>query len=260
MLLAFTALVEGDATLLMFAEMDSSEDITQTDPEAMRAMFNVMSWMLPLAGGKTYRSAPPIFRESLIFPYFQGMFFHLHLASEGGWKGVHEIYSRPPTSTEQILHPQKYQPGDAFDAPQAVTIPTLTEAVGDSWKHLGGNCLGELQTTIMLKSVAGGTRAAEGWDGDRYEIFLNSDGNFGLVSVSIWDSASDAQEFADAYRKYRNSYKHLTTRPERKRIEVQANAPEQEAPETKDAVPEAEKSITSVFDSEAVSEDRKSCV
>ena len=53
MLTAFSALVEGDATLLMFAEMDREQDITQMDRVAMRATFNIMSWMLPLAGGET---------------------------------------------------------------------------------------------------------------------------------------------------------------------------------------------------------------
>lgn len=236
MLLAFSALVEGDATLLMFADMDSGEDITQSDPEEMRAVFNIMSWMLPLAGGKTYRSAPPIFRESLIFPYFQGMLFNLSLAGKGGWKSVHETYTRPPTSTEQILHPRKYVQGDNFDAPQSVTIPSLTSTLGDRWRQLGGNCLGELQTSIMLKSIAGGTRAAEGWDGDRYEVFSREDQKLGLVSVSIWDSEQDAQEFAEAFRKYRNSARHLTTRTKRAAV-VDDQANDQST--TQDAAPDS---------------------
>ncbi len=249
MLLAFSALVEGDATLLMFAETDPSDDITQTDPEAMRTMFNVMSWMLPLAGGKTYRSAPAIFRESMIFPYFQGMIFNLYLAGAGGWKAVHDTYSRPPTSTEQILHPRKYQLGANFDAPQSVSIPSLTETLGQSWKPVGGNCLGELQISIMLKSVASGTQAAEGWDGDHYEIFRREDGRLGLVSVSIWDSELDAQEFASAYRKYRSSPKHLSTSPARKR----ASQPSEDSQidESDTSVQNAAKSI---FDTSAVSE------
>jgi hypothetical protein len=75
--------------------------------------------------------------------------------------------------------------------------------------------LGELQTSIMLKSVPNGTRAAEGWDGDRYEVFARDDEKLGLVSVSIWDSEADAQEFAEAFKKYRGSSKHLAIRPKR---------------------------------------------
>lgn len=201
MLTAFSALVEGDATLLMFAEMDDEQDITQMDPEAMRATFNIMSWMLPLAGGETFRKAPPIFRDSLIFPYFQGMVFVLSGAEYGGWERIHRIYSSPPTSTEQILHPQKYF-GKEQDMPQAVAIPDMKELLS-GWKHLGGNVLGELQTSILLKRVIGGKAAAGGWDGDRYEVFKSESGSLGLIGVSIWDSETDAQEFEEAYRKYR---------------------------------------------------------
>ncbi len=204
MLLAFAALVEGDATLLMFLE-SGDQELSDMDPEALRATFNMMSWMTPLAGGKSYREAPPIFRESLIFPYFQGMLFTLGVAGQGGWPAVHEAYSRPPLSTEQILHPEKYMDASQLDAPQSVTIPDLAEALGQSWSHLGGNCLGELQTSIMLKQTAGGTQAAEGWDGDWYEVFRNEDEQLALVQVSIWDSHQDAEEYATAYRHYRQT-------------------------------------------------------
>ena len=203
MLLAFAALVEGDATLLMFAEAGGEEDITQMDPEAMRMTFNIMSFMLPLAGGDTYRKAPPIFRDSLTFPYFQGMVFALSVAGENGWQSIHSTYQHPPLSTEQILHPQKYREADTIDLPQFVSVPKAEDLLEDSWKHLGGNCLGELQTSIMLKRVVGGSRAAVGWDGDKYEVFRRDDGKLGMIFVSIWDSEKDAQEFATAYESFR---------------------------------------------------------
>lgn len=241
MLLAFSALVEGDATLLMFDEMDE-EDITQADPEAMRATFNLMSWFLPVAGGKTFRSAPPIFRESLVFPYFSGMIFCLTLAGKGGWEAVDVAYQQPPTSTEQIMHPRKYQ-GEEFDAPQLVTIPDLKEAVGNEWQYLGGNCLGEMQTSIMLKSVRGGTRAAEGWDGDRYEVFQTEQGKLAVVSVSVWDSPEDAEEFASAYRVYR-------TPPEVPQIPKQVDAAQQNEDKAAESTIEKD-SVDKVFIADA---------
>ncbi|MEM8735915.1 MAG: alpha/beta hydrolase fold domain-containing protein, partial [Planctomycetota bacterium] len=204
MLVAFSALVEGDATLLMFAEAQGG-DISDMDPEAMRATFNMMSWMMPLAGGDTYREAPPIFRESLIFPYIQGMLFALSIAGENGWPAVHSSYQHPPLSTEQIMHPRKYLNADEYDAPVAVTIPDLSDILGEDWERMGGNCLGELQTQIMLKKVRGGRRASAGWDGDRYEVYERTDGKLGLAFVSQWDSVEDASEFAEAYKLHRAS-------------------------------------------------------
>ena len=198
MLLAFSALVEGDATLLMMVE---SGDVTveDMDIEAMRATMNLMTWMMPFAGGNTYRKAPPIFQETLGFPYLQGMLFALSVAGKDGWESVHGAYQSPPLSTEQILHPKKYFPGAEFDAPQVVTIPKLDSVLGEQWKHLGGNCLGELQTTVLLKRVRGGGRAAAGWDGDRYEVFRRKDGKLAVAMATIWDSEKDAEEFEKAY-------------------------------------------------------------
>lgn len=204
-LLAFQALVEGDATLLMFVEM-GDQDLEDMDPAAMRATFNIMSWLLPLSGGETFRRAPPIFKESLTFPYFQGMLFVMAAAEKRGWRAVHQCYSSPPLSTEQILHPRKYLPGPAQDLPQTVTIPKL-DLTAQGWKKTGTNCLGEFQTRILLKSVRGGTQAASGWDGDTYQIYRSKNGELGLVSVSIWDTEKDAEEFATAYRSYRKNYK-----------------------------------------------------
>ena len=211
MSLAFSALVEGDATLLMFVEMDGEHDVTHMDPVAMRATFNIMSWMLPLAGGKTYRSAPAIFRDSLVFPYFQGMLFVLAVAGEGGWEAVHEVYSNPPLSTEQILHPDKYLRN--VDLPQQVSLPDVSDVLADDWQRLGGNCLGELQTRILLKRVPGGSVAAAGWDGDRYDVYRNSQGNLALVYASVWDSPRDAEEFESAYRRYRQPRDPVPTTP-----------------------------------------------
>jgi hypothetical protein len=246
MSMAFSALVEGDATLLMFAEMGDSQDVRDMDPDAMRATFNIMSFMLPLAGGDAYRKAPPIFRDTLIFPYFQGMIFALTAARENGWEGIHGMYSNPPVSTEQILHPAKYLDPAKRDMPQAVTIPDLKSIVGEDWKHLGGNVLGELQTSILLKRVVGGRQASEGWDGDRYEVFKSSSGELGLVSVSVWDSELDAQEFAEAYRKYRAPIakrgKQLPTTPSAEAtVETPADSDSEPKPELKtESKPEIE--------------------
>lgn len=209
MMLSFSALVEGDATLLMFSEINEGADVREFDPEEIRTTFTLMSWMTPLAGGKALRTAPPIFRDSLIFPYMQGMIFNLYLAGQDGWQAVHHAYSAPPTSTEQILHPNKYKTGDDYDPPQRVLLPDLSNTVGPTWKRLGGNCLGELQTSILLKSVKNGTQAAEGWDGDFYEIYRREDGQLAMIFLSIWDSPEDAAEFATAYRSHR---KNLSSR------------------------------------------------
>lgn len=42
-------------------------------------------------------------------------------------------------------------------------------------------------------------RAAQGWDGDRLELFEHPNGNLALFLRSVWDAEQDASEFAVAY-------------------------------------------------------------
>jgi hypothetical protein len=208
MSLAYSSLVEGDATLVMFADMGradgSSEDLLKMDPQVAEAMFGMLKMTLPMASGKTYRTAPRIFRESLLFPYMNGMAFSIYLTRRDRFREVDKAFASPPVSTEQILHPEKYlfQP----DQPVAITIPKADSLLGDAWTHLGGNCMGEFQTAIMLSDVDVQRKAASGWDGDRYEVYESKDNdgktNRAVVWASVWDSVADAEEFAATYKKY----------------------------------------------------------
>lgn len=204
MSMAFSALVEGDATLIMFGEMGRQEGDsttwTQMDPDAAKLMFNMMKMMLPVAAGKTYRAAPAIFRDSLLFPYSQGFVFNLNLTRKGGIDRIHQAYATPPVSTEQILHPKKYL--EDRDDPVTITITSPENLLDSQWKHLGGNCLGEFQISILFRRTPNGTQASEGWDGDRYEIYEDRDGNLALIWCSIWDSADDAKQFETAWNRY----------------------------------------------------------
>ncbi len=201
MMLAFSALVEGDATLVMFGEMGRQEGdmraMTEMDPETAKMMMSLMKTFMPVAGGKTFRTAPRIFRETLVFPYLQGMVFNLHLTRADGFRQVHRAYSSPPVSTEQILHPEKYLENPEY--PQEFKIQILADSLPTDWNHLGGNCLGELQIDILLRGVPKSSQAAEGWNGDRYEVCETNEGQLVLLWVTTWDSIQDAEEFEQAY-------------------------------------------------------------
>ena len=214
MALAYSSLVEGDATLVMFVDMGrgdgTSDELLQMDPKVAEAMFGMLKLTLPIASGSTYRTAPKIFRESLLFPYMNGMAFSMHLTQRDRFREIDRAFVSPPVSTEQIMHPEKFlfQP----DLPVTVNIPKAESLLGDAWTHLGGNCMGEFQTAIMLSDVDVQRKAAAGWDGDRYEVYelKNNDGskqddaqmNRAMVWASVWDSDADAKEFAATYQKY----------------------------------------------------------
>jgi hypothetical protein len=208
MALALSALVEGEATLVMFAEMlrDDGDPraALKMPPQKMDLAFAALKGFMPFASGRTFQRSPLILRESLIFPYHKGTVFVLHLTNRSQWKLVDRAFREPPTSTEQILHPEKYFDKNKLDEPQQVDLPDVAAAVGPGWKRVGYNVMGEFATMILLadyKGASGKTAqaAAAGWDGDRYAVFESADKRLGLVWMTTWDSEKDAEEFAAAY-------------------------------------------------------------
>jgi hypothetical protein len=191
--LAHLSVAEGDATLLMtlWAQQNlSSADMAElgaasSDPEQQRILAGM----------------PDILRETLLFPYTAGaqMVIAAQLAG-GGWKGVDALYARPPASTEQVLHSDKYA---TSEAPVGVSFPQdLAKRLGPGWTVGMEDTLGEFQLGVWLKSAgkipdATATAAAAGWGGDRVVLVTHGD-RAGAVVDTRWDTPADAAEFAAA--------------------------------------------------------------
>jgi hypothetical protein len=118
----------------------------------------------------------------------------------GGWPGVDDLYRRMPVSTEQILHPEKYTDDEA---PVAVDLPEdLATQLGDGWSVPLEDTFGELQIEDWLRESgvkqATAATAAAGWGGDRLAVAKGPSGAWAVVIDTVWDTATDASEFADA--------------------------------------------------------------
>ena len=184
--LAFSALVEGEATLTMIAaqaEDWDGKDTIKIPAKRMESMIGLLTPMMTKAGGATLREAPPILTETLIFPYMRGLVFCMGLANDGGWEAIDAAYKEPPLSTEQILHFEKYR-GPKRDEPTLMELGKLD--AGDGWKEVSRNVLGEFQIAVMLRGQSTATTAAAGWDGDRFAAFEGPDNRLGLVWASTW--------------------------------------------------------------------------
>lgn len=152
---------------------------------------------LPGEAGKL----PAYLRLTLTFSYGYGCEFVLAcLKGYGGdWKKIDKMFEDLPSSTEQVLHPEKYW--KERDYPQIVTLPALPK----DWTPLLHNVHGEYPIRILLRELKAGAKkdiekAAEGWDGDRYYVYERGD-QVSTVWYSTWDSEEDAKEFFDAYKK-----------------------------------------------------------
>ncbi len=190
--IAALALVEGDATLIIGYYFATYGKLS----------FKMLAQAMMLDSSKL-NAAPYALRRSLMFPYMDGMSFVTKLFAAKGWEGLNDAFEAPPQSSEQILHPEKYL--GEIDEPTEVELPDVEEVLGSKWRLIDENVMGELNTQILLQRFLGkwrSQRPSRGWDGDRYEVFKNSeDGSILLVWSSVWDSEKDADEFFSAYVK-----------------------------------------------------------
>ncbi len=193
-LTAIRALIEGDASLIQQQFLQSY----YSPGEAVRLMKESMDVDMSVLD-----SAPDVLRESLYFPYMQGLTFAQALYEDGGWAALDAAYANPPRSTEHILHPDRYLAGDL---PQLVSLPPLTDTLGTGWRQVDADTLGEYFTRLYLAQQIPGEQAeaaAEGWGGDWYAVHhRQADGALVMALRSAWDSPADAEEFVDAYVAY----------------------------------------------------------
>ena len=140
--LAHLSVAEGDATLLMTlwaqSNMTPAEMLAMaTDPVAAEQM-QILDKM------------PVILRETLMFPYTSGLQMVTDAYSAGGWEAVDALYKKPPASTEQVLHADKYAAGEA---PLEVAFPKdLAKRLGSGWSVELQDTLGEFQLDVLAGS------------------------------------------------------------------------------------------------------------
>jgi hypothetical protein len=189
--LAHLSVAEGDATLLMTlwaqSNMTPAEMLAMaTDPVAAEQM-------------QVFNKMPLILRQTLMFPYTSGLQMVSDAYATGGWKAVDALYAKPPASTEQVLHADKYAAGEA---PVEVPFPKdLAKRLGSGWSVDLEDTLGEFQLATWLENSgvpkATATTATAGWGGDRVALVTNGD-RTGAVIDTRWDSPAEASEFATA--------------------------------------------------------------
>ncbi len=190
--LAILSLVEGDAVGVQTAWM--SANLTPGELAEVAAEASDPAMVAILAG------MPPILLETSLFPYSGGLSFVGVLRAQGGNAAVDAAFGRPPASTEQILHPEKYVAGEG---PVAIVLPDdLAARFGAGWTEYATDTMGELQIRVWLKQGgidgAVARSAAAGWGGDRMVLVRGTGTSAILVFESAWDSAGDAGEFRTA--------------------------------------------------------------
>lgn len=184
---AAQAVLEGQATFYQISIL-MPEQHPESLPEGWfwrqrEAMAQLQSQMPAFSG------APLWLRETLIFPYLGGAdfiswFVRTHPKREPYGAAM-------PLSTEQILHPDRY---DANDEPVAVSFGGPGADTVRYEDGLGEFEIGLLFSELLRDSTEERSRlAAQGWGGDRYRVYGgHADA---LVWYSVWDDAAARDRF-----------------------------------------------------------------
>ena len=147
-------------------------------------------------------------------PYSDGPAFVNRLHERGGWAAVDAAYADPPTSSAQVIHPDRYPNWSARE----VRIPDRSSA---NWTRFDrsspGTTVGEASLfatvwanggteTFHLQRPTRPHRAynythpiTDGWVGDRLVPYRNGT-ETGYVLRTEWATTGDAAAFAIAYR------------------------------------------------------------
>jgi hypothetical protein len=191
--LARHAVYEGDATLAGFAVVMGSL--------GRRAALSLAGQLegVPGALAREYPQIPAAIRETVAFQYVAGVNFVSWAYQRAGWDGVNALLARPPFSTAQILHPEKYYIRAEY--PVSVRIGGLGPYLGGGWQTAEDSTVGEFTTRVLAEQFLPRDRAesvAAGWVGDRLMALSRGD-DLALVWLTSWESEKEASEFFSGY-------------------------------------------------------------
>lgn len=182
--LARTSLVEGDAVITQvtwaqrFLTSDEQDQLgDDTGP----------------IGASPEGRLPPYVVARFVFPYEAGPEFVAALLAAGNVEAVNEALRRPPTTSAQVLHPQRY-----LDGIEAVDVPMPADP-GDGWDPERRDEFGEFDLRQLLDPV-GVERAADlaaGWAGGQARSWTR--GADTAVGVGlVFDTAEEAGALCEA--------------------------------------------------------------
>ncbi|MBK8252907.1 MAG: hypothetical protein IPK82_09585 [Polyangiaceae bacterium] len=187
-------LAEGDATAAAFEVVRGNRAMVDETAFAEKAR-ETMESVAP--------DVPVVYRESLIAAYTDGYTFVQALRKRGGFAAVNAAWKAPPTTTEQVLHLDKF---DAKEPMVAVMEPSFSAITSEkekrSWKAGYSQVVGEQGLRIVFGAWTDqktAVNAAAGWGGDRYVLARGEGaaaGETALAWLIAFDTEADANEAA----------------------------------------------------------------
>lgn len=199
--LARQTVVEGQASWLTLEYAARQAGKTLTDPETAREYFRPEPDP-DTAEYPVFSKAPLYLRATMLFPYEEGEIFQQAVVLHDGPDAFGKLFRKPPVSSAQILHPERYFAG------AVPVVPDLPKPAPGMRADVEG-VFGEEDMQVLLRqygslSIAEGL--APGLAGGRYRIDLDRRSGDAknrrtvLIFATEWDSEDSAIAFFNAYQ------------------------------------------------------------
>ena len=198
------AVIEGQASWLSWAYLSKR---TGGPGEVPKALVDRLAEGAGASGDDfpVFTQAPLYIRESLTFPYTEGMRFQDVVYRELGTGAFDRVFRDPPRSTQHIMHPQTYLMGRM---PTKPVLPRLEETAGRDarrFRILTDGDVGEFDYGVLLRqyiSETEGRAAAAHWRGGVYRLYEHKQAKYPVLAHSSeWDSPEAARTFFELYQR-----------------------------------------------------------
>ena len=176
--LAYDALVEGDATLTEF-RMSSRLGERPAVIKGLKALLSSKAqFEKDRDAGVPYAAI-----DRFVFPYRWGLAFTCSVFLKEGWAGVNKAHAKPPTSTAEIMFPERFLKGDRPEKTAPLTAP------GKDWKLFAKGTIGaahlkalfEAPADTEFRGLGNALGRAAAWDGGEYRLWSRELGSVNSV-------------------------------------------------------------------------------
>ncbi len=198
--LARQTVVEGQASWLTIEFAARQAGKTLTDPGVARQYFqrqpNEDDTSYPV-----FSQAPLYLRATMLFPYVEGEEFQQAVVARDGQSAFSQVFTKPPVSTSQILHPGRYFSGTKPE------VPDLPKPSANMKPAVEG-VFGEEDVEVLLRqytTAAIASGLAPEMKGGHYRVDAerrvpkNKDRRTSLIFATEWADESSATAFLNAY-------------------------------------------------------------
>jgi len=170
-----------------------------------------------------FNSAPRFLKESLVFPYREGLSFFQEVLFKKGREGAFAgTMTNPPTTTREIMQPETYLAGEKISALQ---VPKLQPILGNGYRAYDAGAMGEFDVSVFLSQFRDPGKRDDHlfreWRGGAYFAALRCDltpcgdmnkpdakepsnapatSSLALFYLSRWSTQEFATKFAEQYQ------------------------------------------------------------